>query len=292
MSPRPESSFYFSARLRLHYCRWPNPGKPALLLIHGGEDHNRNWDRLVERLYPHFEIVAPDLRGHGESDWVDGSAYNMSGLVLDIANLVEHLAWDQFAMIGHSLGGATVLKYAASFPEKVSRLVAIEGLGPHPALIKELRSKSAPELLREWVSKSKQSSRIPQPEYATLDDAIARMTKKNGHLKPELAEHLCRYASRRLENGHYTWKHDRLLRQQIRFDITPEQTQEFWKAVPCPVLLVRGEDSWASNPAEDGRADHFQNAQVANIPGAGHWVHHDQLDAFMEVVEPFLKQQN
>lgn len=288
MTSQPESHYYHSARLRLHYCHWPNPGKPPLLLVHGGEDHSRNWDRVVERLHPDFDIVAPDLRGHGDSQWVDGAAYTVSGFVLDLANLVAHLGWERFSLIGHSLGGALVLKYTALFPDTVKRVVAIEGLGPAPDLLAGMVAKNGVERLREWVDGAQQSARREGAQYESLQQATERMMRKNTHLSADWAGHLCRHASQRQENGRYRWKHDPLLRNMPLFDITPEQTHQMWRAIPCPVLLMRGEDSWASNPATDGRADFFSDATVVNIAGAGHWIHHDQLDAFMNAVTPFL----
>ncbi len=288
MTTTPQSRFHHSARLRLHYCHWPNPGKPHLLLVHGGEDHNRNWDRVVAHLQPHFDIVAPDLRGHGESDWVNGAAYTISGFVLDLANLVDHLGWSSLSLIGHSLGGALVLKYTSVFSERVRRVVAIEGLGPAPHLLEKMAGQNGASRLREWIDSARRSARHQPTEYASRSDALERMMRKNAHLPAELAEHLCDYGSQRLENGNYRWKHDPLLRTMPLFDITPEQTRDMWRAITCPVLLIRGEESWASDPEADGRAAFFSDATVVNIPGAGHWVHHDQLDAFMAATRPFL----
>jgi pimeloyl-ACP methyl ester carboxylesterase len=61
-----------------------------------------------------------------------------------------------------------------------------------------------------------------------------------------------------------------------------------WKRIPCPVLLVRGADSWAGDPAEDGRMKVFQDARSIAIPKAAHWVHHDQLEAFLAALREFL----
>lgn len=66
-------------------------------------------------------------------------------------------------------------------------------------------------------------------------------------------------------------------------------TRELWVRITCPTLLVRGAESWASNPLEDGRAGHFPNATVANIEKAGHWVHHDQLEVFLAIVTDFFR---
>ena len=68
----PKDCFYTSHGLRLHYADWGNDSAPPLLLIHGGGDHCRSWDRLARELRPHFHVVAPDLRGHGDSGWTKG----------------------------------------------------------------------------------------------------------------------------------------------------------------------------------------------------------------------------
>ena len=66
------------------------------------------------------------------------------------------------------------------------------------------------------------------------------------------------------------------------------ELEDLWSRIACPTLLIHGAESWASNPAEDGRAAHFPDARVISIEGAGHWVHHDRLDAFMAAIDPFL----
>jgi len=68
-SAGPTSRVYFSQRLRLHYVDWGNGGKPPLILLHGGQDHCRNWDWVAEELRADYHIIAPDLRGHGDSAW-------------------------------------------------------------------------------------------------------------------------------------------------------------------------------------------------------------------------------
>jgi pimeloyl-ACP methyl ester carboxylesterase len=70
--------------------------------------------------------------------------------------------------------------------------------------------------------------------------------------------------------------------------MTIGEVQELWQRITCPTLLVYGQESWASDPLKDGRARHFRNAKVVAIEGAGHWVHHDRLDVFLELVRDFL----
>src|SRR3546814_7662946 len=74
------------------------------------------------------------------------------------------------------------------------------------------------------------------------------------------------------------WKFDNYVRADRPTGLDPTETYALWSRIACPTLLVRGMESWASDPEKDGRATHFRNARVANIAGAGHWVHHDRLD--------------
>jgi pimeloyl-ACP methyl ester carboxylesterase len=85
----PTSHNYFSQGLRLHYVDWGNRDAPSLLLIHGGRDHCRNWDWVAERMRDRYHVVAPDLRGHGDSAWASGTNYSDINYIYDIAQLVH-----------------------------------------------------------------------------------------------------------------------------------------------------------------------------------------------------------
>jgi pimeloyl-ACP methyl ester carboxylesterase len=124
----PTSHYYSSQRLKLHYVDWGNTDRPPMLLIHGGRDHARNWDWVAQRLRHAYHILAPDLRGHGDSEWARGSQYALIDYVLDMAQLLEQLRLFPIIIIGHSLGGAIACQYSGIYPERVKRLVAIEGL--------------------------------------------------------------------------------------------------------------------------------------------------------------------
>ena len=137
----PTSHFHVSQRLRLHYVDWGNEGAPTIVLVHGGRDHARNWDWVARELRRDFHVIAPDLRGHGDSAWAVGGMYAVADFVLDVANLIEAACEGPILLIGHSLGGAIALMYTGIYPERVSKLVAIEGLGPPPAMIEKLRAR-------------------------------------------------------------------------------------------------------------------------------------------------------
>src|ERR1700743_2716140 len=171
----PTSHLYFSQRLRLHYVTWGKEGAPPLLLIHGGRDHCRNWDWVAARLAGRYHLIAPDLRGHGDSEWATGASYNEINYVYDIAQLVHQKADGPVTIIAHSLGGSIGLLYAGLFPETVKKIVAIEGLGPSPQMLERMRKQTVEQRVRGWIEQRREGAgRLPR-KYATFEDAVARM---------------------------------------------------------------------------------------------------------------------
>ena len=284
----PESHSYISQRLRLHYVDWGNPSAPPLLLIHGGRDHCRNWDWVAEALRHDYHILAPDLRGHGDSAWFVGGAYAMADYVYDIAQLVHRKQLAPVTVIGHSLGGQIALHYAGVYPETVKALVAIEGLGASPAQIERRNARAIDTRLRDWIDEQRDlAARLPR-RYPSLADACGRMQEANPRLTEAQARHLTVHGANQNEDGSYSWKFDNYSRADRPVGIAPEESFRLWSRISCPTLLLRGLESWVGDPEADGRAAHFRTARFVDIAGAGHWVHHDRLDEFLRLVREFL----
>jgi pimeloyl-ACP methyl ester carboxylesterase len=284
----PTSRVYFSQRLRLHYVDWGNGGALPMILLHGGQDHCRNWDWVAQRLCHEWHIIAPDLRGHGDSAWSATGSYTMAGYIYDLAQLVDQQRLAPVTIVAHSLGGNIALRYAGIYPEKVKALVSIEGLGPSPKALAERAGQTIAERMRKWIDlQHNLSGRLPR-RYASIEDAFRRMQAANKHLSPEQARHLTQHGVNQNEDGTFSWKFDNYVRVWPAYDMRVEEVQELWGRILCPALLVYGKESWASNPQEDGRARHFKNARVVSFEKAGHWVHHDRLDAFIDTVREFL----
>lgn len=285
----PTSHFYFSQRLRLHYVDWGNSDAPPLVLVHGGQDHCRNWDWVAQRLRDRYHVIAPDLRGHGDSAWAVGGGYDMGAYVYDLAQLIHQKTAAPVTMVAHSLGAGIALNYGGAFPDSVAKLVAIEGLGPSPRVMAEQAKRAVDERLRAWVADRRQNSGRTARRYARLEDAVARMAEENAHLSPEQARHLTVHGVQQNEDGTYSWKFDNATRWGGGVGgLSHEDQHRLWAKITAPVLLVRGADSWASDPVIDGRIKHFANARLVNFENAGHWVHHDQLEGFMAELEAFL----
>ena len=284
----PTSHSYISQRLRLHYVDWGNPTAPPLLLIHGGRDHCRNWDWVARELRRDFHVIAPDLRGHGDSAFSPSGDYSMNAFLYDISQLIHQQALAPLRIVAHSMGGSIALRYAGVFPENVAKLVAIEGLGRSPRMEAERAQRTPEQRLTRWIEAERDlAGRLPR-RYASIDEALARMQGENKHLTPAQARYLTIHGVSQNEDGTYSWKFDNYVRSEAPLDLPTADLHHLWSRISCPTLLIYGKESWASNPVKDGRIEHFQNARVETFEGAGHWVHHDRLEAFVAMVREFL----
>ena len=289
MTPHgPTANSFISQRLRLHYVDWGNPDAPPLILQHGGRDHCRSWDWVAEELAKDWHVIAPDLRGHGDSAWAPDGNYEMNAFVYDFAQLIHTLGHDQVTIVAHSLGGNVATRFTGLYPEKVRKFVNIEGLGPSPKTRAEREAAGYANRFREWIEKRRAAAgRIPR-RYPTIEAAYARMKEENAFLTDEQARHLTIHGASRNEDGTWSWKFDPYLNVWPFEDTPQELTEELWRAITCPVLLLYGENSWASNPELDGRMENFRDARVIEFENAGHWLHHDQFDRFMAEIKAFL----
>jgi pimeloyl-ACP methyl ester carboxylesterase len=285
---QPRVFTYSSQGLRLNVCEWGAPAAPPLVLLHGLRDHARSWDLIASALAERYRVLAPDLRGHGDSEHARGGFYPTEGYVFDLAELVEQQRLAPFDFIGHSLGGNIGLRYAGLYPDRVSRLVAIEGLSHSPALVAKERAKPIEQRLRDWIERQRDIASKPPRRYASLEEATARVAAQHPRFAPNWVAHLTRHGVRTQADGTVSFKFDPALRAFPPVELAPEDGWRLWSLVECPTLLIYGAQSWASNPVVDGRAAHFRDAEVVTLEGAGHWAHHDQRELFLAAVGRFL----
>ena len=284
----PITNSFISQRLRLNYVDWGNPDAPPLLLVHGGRDHARSWDWVAEELRNDWHIIAPDLRGHGDSSWSPDGSYEMSAFVYDMAQLIHQLGLAPVTIIAHSMGGNIATRYAGIFPENVRKLVNIEGLGLSPKMQAERDAIGIEKRFRQWIEDKRNAAGRTPKRYPTIEAAYERMKAENSYLTDEQARHLTVHGISRNEDGTWSWKFDNYLNIWAIFDMPHEELLNIWQSITCPMLLLYGEKSWASNPEKDGRIEHFPTAKVIEYENAGHWLHHDQFDRFMADVKAFL----
>ena len=248
----------------------------------------------MAHLIEDYCVICPDMRGHGDSGRSSGGGYASDIFVSDFAGFMHHIEEEGFVMpiplIGHSMGGNIVLAYAAAYPEKVTRLIAMEGLGASQKMYDEFDEAPPAKRLRSWIDRRLGTAAKNPRRFDNPDVMVERMASAHKNLKPEQARHLALHAARKYEDG-WGWKHDPQFGFFPPAKMTPPQEYgRLYEGVECPVFLMRGEDSWASDPVKDGRIESFKNARSKNYPNAGHWLHHDAFDLYVEDVKSFLKE--
>lgn len=280
----PQSRFYESQTLRLHYADWGNDGAPPLILIHGGRDHCRSWDRLARALQPHFHVIAPDLRGHGDSDWTRGGSYSLTEYVYDLTGLMRTLGAQKATLVGHSMGGMVSLIYSGAFPETVDRLVVLDGVTVLP------NATRAPphERIAKWVGQLDDLRARAPRRYRSLDEAAAQMIAHNKRLPADLALHLATHGARRNEDGTYSWKFDPYQRTMAPHRLWSDDHVALWARIACPVLLLNASESFLGGSRAAGLEKYFPNARTEIVSGAGHWLQHDQPDEVLRAIRSFL----
>jgi pimeloyl-ACP methyl ester carboxylesterase len=277
----PSDWFYESQGLRLHVTDWGNDAAPPVILLHGGRDHGRSWDRIARALQPHFHVMAPDLRGHGDSEWAKGSSYSLADHVYDLTHLVG--AGRDAVLVGHSFGGMIALAFAGTFPERVSRLAVLDG-----AFLPTAPSAAIEARMAQWMAQLDKVSTSQTRRFRNLEEAAERMSAHNARLTAEQALHLARHAVRPNADGTLSWKYDPYQQARAPYRLSGDDYIALWSRITCPTLLLCGSESFIPDPGKAGIPGHFQHADQTIIAGAGHWLHHDQPEAVLAALRSFL----
>jgi pimeloyl-ACP methyl ester carboxylesterase len=257
--------------LEYHLLEWGGDDaalEHTLVLVHGFLDLAWGWQQMVSAsLAGRFHVIAPDLRGHGDSQRVGlGGYYHFMDYVADLSSLIDQTARRDLSLVGHSMGGTVAAYYAGAFPDRVRRLALLEGLGPpeDPTPI--------PERLASWITAWRRARRREPRSYATIDEAAARLCAADSMLEPELARFLAERGTLELPDGSRRFKHDPLHTTRGPYPFRVEVAESFWRRISAPVLLVEGSESAFRGFGEEGerRAACLPHARREQIAGAGH----------------------
>jgi len=212
--------------------------------------------------------------------------YAPAEFVYDVAQLVHQQQLAPLRIVAHSLGGNIALRYAGTYPENVERLVVIEGWG---GIVPSHQQTDAPERIRGWIDTQRSLAARQPRRYVTLDEAFRRMLEANPHLSAHQARHLTIHGANQNEDGTYTWKFDNYTHASQVLDLAPDEVRQLWRNIACPVLLLTGSESWIRSGGDPAvLVGEFTNARHVVVDEAGHWVQHDQLEVFLELLDDFL----
>ena len=285
----PRDKFIDALGLAIHYLEWGEPRGEPLILVHGFLDQAASWDPFVSflqaRLGRALWIVAPDCRGHGDSGWVGaGGYYHFPDYVFDFDCLMRALGAERFKLIGHSMGGSISFLYSGTFPQKVQKLVLIEGIGAAG-----MNFSDAPRRMEKWISELRDRGRNHFREYNSVEAGARQLQQTNPRLNSQTALHLARSGMKQNAKGKSIWKFDPLHRTTSPQPFYSAQAIEFLRRIECPVLVVEGRHSrHAQHPDRQQRLAVIREKHFAVIDHAGHMVHQDNPEGLALVVAEFL----
>lgn len=265
------------ASVKLAARRW-TLGEQPVLALHGWLDNAGSFDRLAPYL-DGLDIVALDLPGHGLSGHhPPGYPYHFVDCVAEVFSAADSLGWEQFSLLGHSMGAGVATLAAGTFPARIKSLVLVEGLGPYTKPDEE----SATQLAKALLHRRSQGRRY----YSSRSEAIERLTSRG--LLSESAECL---ATRALEQSEQGWffTYAAGLRTPSRARLSETQVRAFLRAITCSTLLITASDGLKALPAMVGRESEVADIRCSNLESGGHHLHLDYPERIWpEVVEHLL----
>jgi pimeloyl-ACP methyl ester carboxylesterase len=272
--------------LTYHVLEWDAEVDHTVVLLHGFLDLAWGWVETVRAgLAGRFHLVAPDLRGHGDSDWIGpGGYYHFIDYQADLHDLVAQVGRARVSLVGHSMGGSVAGYYAGSFPERIHRLAMLEGLGPPEV------TQPVPDRVRTWLDSWRRVRERAPKSYADLAEAAGRLRAHDPLLGEALALELAEQGTTRREDGRLRFKHDPLHATTGPTPFRVAYAAEFWARITCPVLLVDGEKSAFRFAGEEAarRAATFASAERAVLAGAGHMMQRHQPATLADMLASFL----
>ncbi|MDB1088167.1 alpha/beta hydrolase [Streptomyces sp. ACA25] len=257
----------------------PGPGveRPDVLLLHGLMGCSSHWAEAAVRLSPRYRAVALDQRGHGASDKPEDGPYDRDAFVADVEAAVEQLGLAPVVLIGHSMGALTAWQLAARRPDLVAAVVICD----MRASALGARSQQKWE---EWFD----GWPLPFPSRAAARLWFSELDPSLDGTHPSRGAFHADTMVRRADGWRPVFSRRQML--MAREGWVHDAHWEELAQVRCPALVVRGLDG------ELGRAEAQEMVRVlprgryADVPDAGHLVHHDQPAAWHEIVDSFLRE--
>jgi pimeloyl-ACP methyl ester carboxylesterase len=288
------SDFITVRGTRLHVRRWGRSDAPTLFMLHGWMDVSASFQFVVDALRGDWQVIAPDARGFGLSDWpvAQGRAghYWFQDYLADLDALLDHYApAGEVNLVGHSMGANVVCLYAGIRPERVRRVVDLEGFGM-PAS----KAAQSPTRLAQWLDDLKAPAEL-RP-YATLDEVAGRLIRTNPRLPRSKAVFLAQHWARRdTATGQYALLADpaHKLRGPLLYRL--DEVMAVWSRVRAKVLHVEAVDSptlarlAGPVPIDEFKARFtaFPDWREELVDDAGHMLHHDQPERVASLIETF-----
>ncbi len=285
------SEFITIRGLRYHVRHWGNEDAPKLFMVHGWMDVAASFQFVVDCLRRDWHVIAPDWRGFGLTDSNGRDCYWFPDYLGDLDALLAHYSPDEpVNLLGHSMGGNVVCIYAGVRPQRIRKLINLEGFG-----LPATRPEQAPGRYAQWLDELRESPELRA--YPAQAQVAARLQKNNPRLTDERAAFLSSHWAAPNDQGKWAVLADpaHKLGNPILYRV--DEVLACWQAITAPVLWVEADDTNAwrwMGPKEEARGEidrrikFIPNVTTAMIHDAGHMLHHDQPEALAALIENFL----
>lgn len=289
---RPSRSEFLPVRgLRLHVRHWGEEGAPKLFMAHGWMDMSASFQFVVDALAGDWHVIAPDWRGFGLSDRSGTDTYWYPDYLADLEAILDHYSPDApVDLLGHSMGGNIVSLYAGVRPQRIARLINLEGFG-----LPATRPEQAPGRYAKWLDELRTPPAMRG--YADLGEVAARLQKTNPRLSNARAAFLAGHWAAQNADGLWEILGDPAHKMTNPLLYQAEEVLACWRRIAAPVLWVEAEhtDMWRwMGPKEQARAEIDRRLGMLldvtphMMPDAGHMLHHDQPERLARMIEDFL----
>ncbi|NRF67628.1 alpha/beta fold hydrolase [Aquincola sp. S2] len=294
---RAARSLWFPLRgLRHHALLWGDlqqvtPDRPLRVLMHGWMDLGASFQFVVDGLDPVRPVLAADWRGFGQTAAPAADAYWFPDYLGDLDALLDAVSPElPVDLLGHSMGGNVVMAYAGVRPQRVRRLINLEGFG-----LPDVPADDAPARLVRWLDELKAPAMLR--DYDSAAAVAERLRKSNPRLSPEHAEWLATHWAAPAADGRWQLRADAAHKRINPVPYRAAEAVAMWRRIAAPVLWVEGRETriasaWAGRypRAEfDARLAVVPTLERAVIDDAGHMLHHDQPEALAAVIEKFWR---
>jgi len=288
---KPSESLFVPVRGLRYHCRcWGDEDAPVLFMLHGWMDVSASFQFLVDSMRGGWRVIAPDWRGFGLTDWNQSGSYWFPDYFADLDALLERFQPGEPAtLVGHSMGGNVAAMYAGIRPERVVKLVSLEGFG-----LGGSAPEKAPGRYARWLDEL--TGEAPGfRDYDTFESLAERLRGNNPRLSHERALFLARHWGKRKPDGRVELASDPAHKLVNPILYRADEAAACWKRVAAPVLWVSGQETEIHRAMKisDGdlaqRKACFPRLSERVIADAGHMLHHDQPERLAEVIEEFLR---
>lgn len=293
---RPPASRFVPVRgLQYHAMTWGDatlatPQRPPLVMVHGWMDVGASFQFVVDALQDQRFVIAPDWRGFGLSEAPGTDCYWLPDYLGDLDALLDTLSPGQpVDLVGHSMGGNVAMSYAGVRPQRIRKLVNLEGFG-----LPETQPQQAPKRLAQWLDELKTPATLKP--YDSLPAVAGRLMKNNPRLPADKAAWLAPHWSRQAADGQWHILGDPAHKRVNPMLYRKEEVLETWKLITAPVLWVEGAATdmtqwWGDRyPRADfeARIAHVRRLERHVLPDCGHMLHHDQPQSLAQRLLAFL----